>query len=111
MGDKTCIVIVFDEVSRCALFPIGGTNPALNCSQIDVAAPDLARFPEFADVPARSAHLRAGDLLFIPAWWLHAFAHHGAFNSNLNFWWLPDAPVDCAVARHQAAIEKIVPRR
>ncbi len=104
-GRKRCVLVHPDELDKLALFPIGGTNPALNCSQIDVSAPDLARFPAFAEARALSARLGPGDLLFIPAWWLHAFEHDGDFNSNVNVWWKPAAPVDNAVARHQAAIE------
>jgi hypothetical protein len=94
-----------DQLDRLALWPPGGVNPAVNCSQIDIHAPDLAHFPELAEVRALSAHLEPGDLLFIPAWWLHAFRHTGAFNSNINFWWLPDAARDNPVSRRQAAID------
>ena len=104
-GAKDCLLFAPDELDRLALWPPGGANPAVNCSQIDIHAPDLARFPALAEVRAVSAHLEAGDLLFIPAWWLHAFAHTGAFNSNINFWWLPDAPRDNPVSRRQAAID------
>jgi lysine-specific demethylase 8 len=103
-GAKTCVLIDPSQLDKVALFPIGGANPALNCSQIDVTAPDLARFPAFAEVEAIGGRLEAGELLYIPAWWLHAFEHVGGFNSNINFWWLPEQPVDNAVARHQAAI-------
>jgi hypothetical protein len=88
-GEKTCILIHPDQTERVALFPRGGANPATNCSQTDVFAPDLARFPAFADVRALGARLAAGDLLYIPALWLHAFEHLGAFNTNINFWWKP----------------------
>jgi len=90
-GEKTCILIHPDQTERVALFPRGGANPATNCSQIDVFAPDQARFPAFADVPALHASLAAGDLLFIPALWLHAFEHLGSFNANINFWWKPQS--------------------
>ena len=104
-GAKDCLVFDPDQLDRLALWPPGGANPAVNCSQIDIHVPDLARFPELAEVRGLSAHLEPGDLLFIPAWWLHAFRHTGAFNSNVNFWWLPDAPRDNPVSRRQAAID------
>ncbi len=88
-GEKTCILIHPDQTERVALFPRGGANPATNCSQIDIFAPDLERFPRFADVRALGARLAAGDLLYIPALWLHAFEHVGDFNTNINFWWKP----------------------
>jgi hypothetical protein len=99
------VLLAPDEVEKVALFPIGGANPAKNCSQIDVGAPDLARFPAFGSARALAGRLRAGDLLFIPAWWLHAFDHVGTFNANVNFWWKPVEAVANAVSRHQAAID------
>jgi hypothetical protein len=107
-GAKRCVLYSPDQLDAMALFPRGGSNPALNCSQIDVAHPDLTRFPEFARARGLTARLGPGDMLYIPAWWLHAFEHDGDFNSNVNFWWKPVAPVDNAVARHQAAIETAV---
>jgi lysine-specific demethylase 8 len=102
-GSKTCVLFDPSEVDRLALWP-RGTNPAVNCSQIDVAAPDLAQFPAFAEARAWSARLDAGDLLFIPAWWLHAFEHVDEFNANINFWWKPSQAVENAVSRHHAAV-------
>lgn len=103
-GAKDCLLFAPDQLDRLALWP-PGSNPAVNCSQIDIHAPDLARFPRLAGARAVSAHLEPGDLLFIPAWWLHAFRHTGAFNSNINFWWLPDTPRDNPVSRRQAALD------
>lgn len=41
-------------------------------SMVDVEHPDLARFPDFADVTVRSAVLQPGDAVFIPInWWHH----------------------------------------
>jgi hypothetical protein len=36
------------------------------------------------------ADLQAGEVLFIPSFWYHAFLHSGAFNCNVNFWWTPE---------------------
>jgi hypothetical protein len=104
-GHKLCWLYAPDELARLHPFPLGGGNPAHNCSQIDVDAPQ----PEFAaDLGAASAwraELRAGDLLFIPAWWLHTFQHLGEFNANLNFWWRPLRPSWNAVAARQALLD------
>jgi Cupin-like domain len=99
-GHKQCWLYAPDELPRLHPFLLGGTNPAYNCSQIDVERPQ----PEFvADLrAARSWHaeLAAGDLLFIPAWWFHTFTHHGEFNANVNFWWKPlRAPWNLVAAR------------
>jgi hypothetical protein len=50
---------------------------------------DLARFPRFADAECFTGVLEAGEMLFIPACWPHAFEHLGAINANVNFWWRP----------------------
>jgi len=90
-GHKRAWLIDPEQIERCALFPEGGVNPATNCSQIDVEHPDLERFPHFHELEAWEAELHAGDLLFIPANWLHTFHHDGSFNANINFWWKPDS--------------------
>ena len=58
-------------------------------SQVDVAAPDLERFPRFADAMAMVTVLEEGDAVFFPAYWYHSFEHLGAINVNVNFWWRP----------------------
>lgn len=58
-------------------------------SLVDFAAPDLARFPRFAEAMrhAQVAELAPGDALFIPSlWWHHIEALEG-FNVLLNYWW------------------------
>src|SRR5207244_2289063 len=50
-------------------------NPAGQAiSLVDHAAPDLARFPRYAEVlqHAQVAELEAGDAIFIPSMWWHA---------------------------------------
>jgi hypothetical protein len=61
-------------------------------SPIDPFAPDLARFPAFADVPIVEARLAPGDVLFIPRYWWHcARAEDVCVNYNVWFLW-DDAP-------------------
>jgi len=104
-GHKQCWLYAPDELCRLHPFLLGGPNPAHNCSQIDVDAPQ----PEFeADLQAaRSWHaeLTAGDLLFIPAWWFHTFTHQGELNANVNFWWKPVRASWNAVAARQALLD------
>jgi hypothetical protein len=106
-GTKECLLIAPDDLPGIYPYLLGGSNPAHNCSQVDVDAPDLERFPAFAQVPGWRAEIRAGDLLFIPAWWFHAFLHHGDFNSNVNFWWKPTRPAMNPVAARQALLDLV----
>jgi lysine-specific demethylase 8 len=105
-GRKECLLFEPSAVSELYFFEPGGPNPAHNCSAVDVDAPDPRRFPRFCALRPWHATLAAGDLLFIPAWWPHAFSHRGEFNANVNFWWTPDAPRDNAVARRQAGLDE-----
>jgi hypothetical protein len=101
-GRKTCWLFAPDELARLAPFPLGGANPAHNCSRIDVDEPGA-----LAGVPRLTATLEAGDLLFIPAWWFHTFEHLGEFNSNVNFWWKPERPLANATAARQRLLELV----
>ncbi len=100
-GAKACSLYAPAHLAQLAPFPLGGKNPAHNCSAIDVEAPP----PELASVPRLDATLAAGDLLFIPAWWFHTFIHLGDFNSNVNFWWQPERPRGNPVARRHDLLE------
>jgi Cupin-like domain len=88
-GSKEALLFAPSERDKLSLFPEGGRVPATNCSELDVDAPDLVRFPGYANAEAIQATLIRGDLLFIPANWLHTFVHIGELNTNVNFWWKP----------------------
>jgi hypothetical protein len=85
-GRKRAWLFAAELAPALSLFPLGGNNPATNCSAIDVDDP--ARRAALDALPRWEAELEAGDLLFIPANWLHTFDHLGEFNANVNFWWL-----------------------
>jgi lysine-specific demethylase 8 len=72
-------------------FELGAVIPAHNCSRVNVEQPDYARFPRFREATCLEGELREGDLLFLPAFWLHSFLHVGRFNANVNFWWRPES--------------------
>ncbi len=106
-GEKRCVLFAPDDSSALDLFEPGQAVPAYNCSRLDLessaGAATLARVPHF------EATIRAGDLLYIPPHWLHAFWHRGAYNANINFWWkpLPDelpAVDDNDVARREVRL-------
>ncbi|MFX8258165.1 cupin-like domain-containing protein, partial [Acinetobacter baumannii] len=58
-------------------------------SLVDLAAPDLARFPRFAEAlpHAQVVTLEPGDALFIPSQWWHGVEGLDPINALVNFWW------------------------
>jgi cupin-like protein len=106
-GRKRCVLYAPEELGKLHPFPLGGENPAHNCSSIDVERPDEAFAADLAAAQGWHAELGPGDLLFIPAWWFHTFVHDGEFNSNVNFWWKPRRPLWNVVAARQSLIDVV----
>ncbi|MEY2935016.1 MAG: hypothetical protein RL033_5765 [Pseudomonadota bacterium] len=104
-GHKHCWLYAPDQLSRLHPFLLGGPNPAHNCSQIDVESPQPELAASLQAAESWHGELKAGDLLFIPAWWFHTFRHLGEFNANVNFWWKPARPTYNAVAARQSLLD------
>jgi hypothetical protein len=58
-------------------------------SLVDFHAPDLGRFPRFADAwaTARLADLMPGDALYMPGMWWHHVESLSPVNALINYWW------------------------
>jgi len=58
-------------------------------SLVDLAAPDLDRFPRYAEAlrHAQVVELEAGDAVFIPSQWWHGVEGLAPVNALVNFWW------------------------
>lgn len=80
-----------DQISNLYPGPLEPTPGGQVVSMVDFAAPDLDRFPSFADAveAAQSVILEAGDILVYPAMWWHQVEGLDAFNILLNWWWNP----------------------
>jgi len=82
---------------RFVLFPpeqfanlyIGPPDNPPPLSLVAPEAPDLARFPRFAEAlaTARVAHLAPGDALLMPKYWWHHVTSRDAYNAMVNYWW------------------------
>ncbi|WMJ70728.1 cupin-like domain-containing protein [Stenotrophomonas sp. 24(2023)] len=80
-----------EQVGNLYVGPLDFTPAGQAVSLVDFAAPDLARFPRFADALAqgRVAELAPGDAVFIPSLWWHHMEGLDAFNVLVNTWWRP----------------------
>jgi hypothetical protein len=69
--------------------PLEPTPGGQVISMVDLAAPDLERYPRFARAleAAQVAEMEAGDVLAYPAMWWHHVEALGGFNVLVNFWW------------------------
>lgn len=61
------------------------TQAQHNISPVDVAAPDLSKYPAFADAEYSEAVLAPGEMLFIPAKYWH-FVRSLTTAISVNFW-------------------------
>ncbi len=78
-----------DQLANLYIGPLDLTPAGQPISLVDVHAPDLDRFPRFADAmaQARVAELGPGDAVFIPSMWWHHIEGLEAVNVLVNYWW------------------------
>lgn len=80
-----------DQVGNLYVGPFHFTIAGPPVSMVDLTAPDLDRYPRFAEAldHALVADLEPGDALYIPPIWWHNVQAAGAFNVMVNYWWDP----------------------
>jgi len=86
-GKKKVYLFKPEEATKLSMF-LNSRAEIFNFSQIDITNPDFNKFPLCKEAEYIEGELDAGDLLFIPGYWLHAFDHLGDININVNFWWI-----------------------
>jgi hypothetical protein len=77
------------EIGNLYVGPLEFTPAGQPVSLVDLANPDLARFPRFAEAMQHAllAELEPGDALFIPSMWWHHVEALESFNVLVNYWW------------------------
>lgn len=78
-----------DQIANLYPGPLEPTPGGQVVSMVDLNAPDLDRYPRFADAQAAAltAELEPGDILFYPAMWWHNVEALDEFNVMINYWW------------------------
>ncbi len=89
VGKRRFTIFPPDQFRNLYLGPIDNTPAGRAVSMVDFHAPDLERFPRFADAleAALVAELEAGDAVFIPSMWWHHVEGLAPFNVLVNYWW------------------------
>ena len=85
-GRRRFVLFPPDQVGNLYIGPPQNLPPL---SLVDAEAPDLARFPRFADAlaTAQVAHLEPGDALLMPRYWWHHVTSRDPYNAMINYWW------------------------
>ncbi|RHW17491.1 cupin-like domain-containing protein [Sphingomonas gilva] len=80
-----------DQVANLYMGPFHLTPAGTQVSMAHVTAPDLDRFPRFAQAleAAQTAELGPGDALYIPYQWYHHVEALDRVNVLVNYWWDP----------------------
>lgn len=77
-----------EQVGNLYIGPLDHTMAGQPASMVPIDAPDLARFPRFADAMAAAftVELEPGDAIYVPALWWHHVEALGSFNMLVNYW-------------------------
>ncbi len=80
-----------DQVGNLYMGPFHMTPAGTQVSMVHASAPDLGRYPRFAEALAHAvvAELEPGDAIYIPYQWYHHVEALDAVNVLVNYWWDP----------------------
>lgn len=100
-GRRRFLLFPPEQLPNLYVGPLDVTPAGQPVSLVDTLAPDLERFPRYAEamLHAQTAVLESGDALFIPSMWWHHIEALEPFNVLVNYWWRSapvymDAPVN-----------------
>ncbi|HYD25171.1 MAG TPA: cupin-like domain-containing protein [Croceibacterium sp.] len=88
-GRRRFTVFPPDQLANLYPGPFEHTPAGTPVSMVDPAAPDLERFPRFAEAwrHAAQATLEPGDALYIPYMWWHGVDSLDPLSVLVNYWW------------------------
>ena len=82
-----------DQLPNLYIGPLELAPAGQPISLVKVAAPDLERYPRFAEAlsAAETVDVEPGDAVFIPKWWWHNVESLEPLNLSMNYWWFEGA--------------------
>lgn len=88
-GSRRFVLFPPEQTANLYVGPLDITIAGQPTSMVDLEAPDLDRYPRFAQAMESMlvAELEPGDALFIPAYWWHDVKAGGPLNVLVNYWW------------------------
>lgn len=88
-GRRRFTLFAPEQLHNLYMGPLDPTPAGQPVSLVDFQAPDLERFPRFAQAweAGEQAVLEPGDALFIPSMWFHHIEGLDAVNLLINAWW------------------------
>lgn len=91
VGQRRFTLFPPDQIANLYPGPLEPTPGGQVVTMVDLRAPDLDRFPRFAQAmeAAIVAELEPGDVLYYPAMWWHQVDALAPFNVMANYWWNP----------------------
>ncbi len=87
-GRRRFLLFPPDQLANLYIGPLDHTMAGQPASLVDPDAPDLQRFPRFAEAMRHAliAELEPGDAIYMPALWWHHVKASGPFNILVNYW-------------------------
>ena len=100
-----------DQLANLYVGPLELSPGGQPTSMVRVAAPDLERYPRFAQAlaAATTAEIEPGDAIFIPSLWWHNVEALEPVNFSINFWWCE--PADWAAEPFGALVHALLALR
>lgn len=88
-GRRRFMLFPPEQLPNLYVGPIDFTLAGQPTSLVDVWAPDLDRFPKFAEAQAAAeiVELAPGDALYLPSLWWHAVRGEDELGAMVNYWW------------------------
>ena len=90
-GRRRFTVFPPEQIGNLYPGPFELTPAGVPVSLVDVTAPDLDRYPRFAEAmaTAQTALLEPGDAIYLPFHWWHGVQSLDPVNAFVNYWWNP----------------------